>query len=263
MSNELYFWTIELNTIRDKKLTSRAGELRDILEHEIVVGTHPPGSRFDEASLATRFALSRTPIREALLQLVSTGLVTVVPNRGVFVREFSASQLVEMFEVMAELEGMCGRLATRRLDDAGRQALIEADRACDEAESARDPEAYYQANERFHMLVYASSNNGFLAEQARSLHLRLNPYRRLQLRMVGRAAESAREHRGIVEAICAGDAALASERLKDHIRLQGERFSDFFAILLAAQRGRLEQPVSATVRKAPKPVRIKRVAKKG
>lgn len=224
--------------LSEAKRTSRAAGLRDILEQEIVTGVHAPGSRLDEATLAGRFSLSRTPIREALMQLASTGLVTVVPNRGVFVREFSPSQLVEMFEVMAELEGMCGRLATRRLTAEGRDGLIEADRACDEAESNGTPDDYYQANERFHMLIYAASSNGFLADQAKALHLRLNPYRRMQLRMVGRARESSREHRAIVEAICAGDAPLAAQRLKDHILLQGERFSDFFAALLASRRDR-------------------------
>ncbi len=225
------------SALSNVKRTSRAAELRDILEQEIVTGIHAPGSRLDEATLAARFSLSRTPIREALLQLASTGLVTVVPNRGVFVQEFTPTQLVEMFEVMAELEGMCGRLATRRLTAEGRDDLIEADRACNEAESSGTPDDYYQANECFHMLIYSASSNGFLAEQARALHLRLNPYRRLQLRMVGRARESSREHRAIVEAICAGDAPLAAERLKNHILLQGERFSDFFAMLLASRRG--------------------------
>ena len=237
-------------TQRDLKRTSRTAGLRDVLEQEIVTGVHAPGSRLDEATLAGRFSLSRTPIREALLQLASTGLVTVVPNRGVFVRDFSPPQLVEMFEVMAELEGMCGRLATRRLTAEGQVALQEADRACDEAEAGGTPDDYYQANERFHMLIYEASANQFLAEQAKALHLRLNPYRRLQLRMVGRARESSREHHGIVQAMCAGDAVLAAQRLKDHIVLQGERFSDFFAAMLASQRDRNRGGVATEAERA-------------
>ncbi len=214
------------SALSNVKRTSRAAELRDILEQEIVTGIHAPGSRLDEATLAARFSLSRTPIREALLQLASTGLVTVVPNRGVFVQEFTPTQLVEMFEVMAELEGMCGRLATRRLTAEGRDDLIEADRACNEAESSGTPDDYYQANECFHMLIYSASSNGFLAEQARALHLRLNPYRRLQLRMVGRARESSRgapRHRG--SDLRRRRAPLAAERLKNHILLQGRAVS--------------------------------------
>ena len=94
---------------------SRAHQLRDTLEDEIVNGRLQPGDRLDEASLAARFNVSRTPIREALQQLVAAGLVQSEPKRGTFVARIGIPQLIEMFEVMAELEGMCGRLAARRI----------------------------------------------------------------------------------------------------------------------------------------------------
>ena len=90
---------------------SQAAKLRDILEDDIVNGVLRPGERLDEAALAERFKVSRTPIREAFKNLVGTGLVETIPNRGTFVTDIGLPQLIEMFEVMAELEGMCARLA--------------------------------------------------------------------------------------------------------------------------------------------------------
>ncbi|MCB1775666.1 MAG: GntR family transcriptional regulator, partial [Gammaproteobacteria bacterium] len=96
---------------------SQAIRLRDVLEDEIVNGELKPGDRLDEAALAERFGVSRTPIREAFKYLVGSGLVETIPNRGSFVASVGLPQLIEMFEVMAELEGMCARLAARRMSD--------------------------------------------------------------------------------------------------------------------------------------------------
>ena len=100
-----------------KPPVSQAQKLRDALEDDIVNGILRPGDRLDEAALAERFRVSRTPIREAFKSLVGSGLVETVPNRGTFVANVGLPGLIEMFEVMAELEGMCARLATRRITD--------------------------------------------------------------------------------------------------------------------------------------------------
>src|SRR6476620_2353222 len=90
---------------------TRSGELREILEEEIATGQLPPGTRLDDTELSERFKVSRTPIREALIQLASVGIVEARPRRGVIIPQLTAQRLIEMFEVMAELESMCGRLA--------------------------------------------------------------------------------------------------------------------------------------------------------
>src|SRR5207237_5339650 len=94
---------------------TRSGELREILEEEIATGRLPPGTRLDETELSERFKVSRTPIREALIQLASIGIVEARPRRGAIIPQLTPQRLVEMFEVMAELESMCGRLAARRM----------------------------------------------------------------------------------------------------------------------------------------------------
>lgn len=217
-----------------------AVRLRDALEQEIATGELEPGTRLDEVTLAERFGVSRTPIREALLELAGSGLVEHRPRRGAVVAQLSVARLFEMFEVMAELEGMCVRLAVRRMSDWEQAALREACEACAAAAEAGDTDAYYYENGRFHDVIYSACGNSFLTEEARRLHRRLKPYRRLQLRVNNRMMTSLSEHRGIVEAIEAGDHDAAETRLKAHIAVQGERFSD-----LVANLNRLEERAEA------------------
>jgi DNA-binding GntR family transcriptional regulator len=207
----------------------RAQALRDALEQDIITGTFRPGERLDEQSLAARFEVSRTPIREALMQLASTGLVELQARRGAFVASLSFKDVVERFEVMAALEGMCGALAARRITEPLQRELEKAHEDCVREASHEKADAYYYANERFHHIIYEACQNAFLAEQAQQLHARLKPYRRLQLRARSRVANSLAEHQGIVDAIRVGDSDRAERLLREHILIQGERLADFIA----------------------------------
>jgi DNA-binding GntR family transcriptional regulator len=208
----------------DTERLNRSFPVRDAIEQDIVTGKYLPGERLDE--------VSRTPIREALLQLGSAGLVEQHLHRGTFVKERSPTEIVHMFEVMAELEGMCGRLAARRATREQAEMIAKANEGCVAAENS-DTDAYYYANEAFHRAIYSASGNPFLEEQAIALHNKLKPYRRLQLRVPGRVRSSSAEHKTVVSAISAGDPVAAETALKAHIVIQGERFSDFFAAISA------------------------------
>jgi len=213
------------------ELSLQRWRLRDALEDAIADGTFPPGERLDEATLAARYAVSRTPIREALMQLAAIGLVVSRPRRGTVVATLTGEQLFEMFEVMAELEGMAGRLAARRWSAEDREALLATHEACKKASEAGDADNYYYENEAFHDTIYRSSHNTFLYQECAALHRRLKPYRRLQLRVANRVAVSFKEHDGIVEAILARDAARAQALLREHVVVQGDRFADLVASL--------------------------------
>jgi DNA-binding GntR family transcriptional regulator len=210
---------------------TRSQELSASIEEMIAVGDLKPGEHLDETELSRHFGVSRTPIREALIQLASVGIVMIRPRRGAVVAQVDATQLVEMFEVMAELESLCGRLAARRMSAAEHEALQAAHEACRLASEAQDPDAYYDKNEAFHYQIYLGSHNAFLAEQARALHRRLRPYRRLQLRVRDRVGASWKEHDSVVKAIVDGDGALTAELLREHITIQGKRFADLMASL--------------------------------
>jgi len=219
----------------NKDHKSRTNQLRDTLEDEIVNGRLQPGERLDEAGLAERFKVSRTPIREALQQLIAAGLVQSEPKRGTYVARIGIPQLIEMFEVMAELEGMCGRLAARRISEQECADLTAALKSCDDMAGEGDPDAYYYENERFHRCIYDASHNQFLAQTTHQLHQRLKPYRRLQLRVRNRVPTSVQEHTRIADAIIAGDANQAEALLKSHILIQGEGFTDFVASISRAE----------------------------
>lgn len=205
--------------------------MRDTLEDEILSGRLPAGTRLDENGLAARFGLSRTPIREALLQLAASGLVDLRPRRSAVVIRIGPRRLVEMFEVMAELEAMCARLAARRANDDDLNAIRGALDACAAAAETSDCDVYYYENELFHEAVVAAARNAFLAEQTQALRKRLKPYRRLQLRVPGRIEESLGEHQRVATAIAAHDVEGAAQGMRGHIVVQGERFSDLMALL--------------------------------
>lgn len=214
-----------------------ADNIADALEQMIAAGDFADGARLNEVALAERFGVSRTPVREAFERLAVAGLVERLPRRGVFVRLPGPVELLEMFEVMAELEAVCGRLAARRMAPDRLAALDAANRACEAAMAADDADGYYRANEVFHHIIYEDSGNGFLAAEAARLHRRLRPYRRMQLRLKGRLAQSMAEHEEILATLRAGDEAGAGSALRAHVAVQGEKFHHLAAGLRAARRG--------------------------
>ncbi|WP_018263676.1 GntR family transcriptional regulator [Methylobacterium sp. WSM2598] len=219
------------NPPRNNPPRNHAQRLKQTIEDEIVDGVLPPGARLDEVQLAARFGVSRTPIREALLQLAATGLIEVKPRRGAVVSTPDPARLLEMFETMAELEASCARLAARRLTAEHQRELVAALEACRKAAETGDTEAYYAENAVFHAVIYRASRNGFLCEQAVQLSRRLAPFRRIQLRARHRLGQSFAEHAGAVEAILAGDEARAGECMRAHVIVQGDRFADLILSL--------------------------------
>jgi len=194
------------------------------LEHLVFTGELGDGERLDEIKLAKRFGVSRTPVREAIQKLATSGLVTQEPRRGAFVRQPGPVELMEMFEAMAELEASCGRLAASRVSDEALTQLQAANDKCQAAIDQDDPDLYYQENEHFHHLIYKASGNGFLEQEAQKLHRRLKPFRRVQLHLRGRMKQSMSEHREIVKALVEGDGNAAATALRGHVAIQGEKF---------------------------------------
>lgn len=205
--------------------------LRDDIENGILTGAFLPGERLDEVQLATRYGVSRTPIREALIQLGAIGLIEIRPRRGAVVIKHGPQRIYEMFEVMAELEGLAGALAAQRHTNEDRDAILASHARCKISAESEDADAYYYDNEAFHRSIYAASHNEFLEEQAIVLHRRLRPYRRLQLRVRNRMRNSFTEHGQIVEAILANDAEATRSLLRNHIVIQGDRFANLLATL--------------------------------
>jgi DNA-binding GntR family transcriptional regulator len=128
----------------------RANEIRNALQDEIESGQLPPGSPLDERALAARFLVSRTPVREALQQLAARDLVRIAPRQGMTVARLSISQVRAIMETIGELEGVCARLAARRVDDELRTRLDAALQQCQDAAIQGGSEEYAEAISAFH-----------------------------------------------------------------------------------------------------------------
>lgn len=212
----------------------RADIIADELEELVFSGAFQDGDRLDEIKLAKQFDVSRTPIREALQRLVNSGLAAQLPRRGVFVRQPGPVELMEMFETMAEIEAVCGRLAALRISDTALKDLEQANQRCQEAVAQNNADQYYRENERFHHIIYQQSGNAFLEHEVIRLHKRLKPYRRIQLRLRGRMAQSMAEHIAVVDALKSGDAGTAAQVLRAHVAIQGEKFHHLMSSLKQA-----------------------------
>jgi DNA-binding GntR family transcriptional regulator len=194
-----------------------AEELRLQLADEIVRGTLTPGAALDETELASRYGVSRTPVREALRQLAASGLVETRAHRGAIVARPSEQRLVGMFEAMAELEALCASLAAQRMTGTERRGLEQVHETLRALIHASDPQRYHDANEEFHSAIYDGAHNAYLAELTLATRRRVQPFRRAQFRNLGRLAKSHAEHDRVVTAILRGDHAGAADAMRAHI----------------------------------------------
>jgi DNA-binding GntR family transcriptional regulator len=213
------------------KPATRAEEIRRTIEEEIFVGKLRPGMRLDEEGIAQRFGLSRTPVREAILQLVYSGLAEKKPRQGAIVAALNLHRMVQMFEVMSELEGLCARYASRRMSEDEKSRLkdmhAEARRLC----VANRLDEYYAVNRAFHDAIYAGSHNETLSEMARTLFTRLAPYRRFQLNHPARVGQSFHEHGEVLAAILAAEPEAAYQSMRKHVTIQADIFAEFVSIM--------------------------------
>lgn len=201
--------------------TTLAEAIRIALAEDIIAGRLPPGSEIEEHQAAERFGASRTPVREALRELAAAGLVEIEPRRGVRVARLTLERLGEMFEVMAETEAMCARLATHRISAPERFALQSVHERSAAAVADGDVPAYDALNREFHSALYRCTHNGFLAEHVQALRLRLAPFRRAQFHHADRLRDSFAEHAALLRAVLRGDGEAAAREMRAHMLAAG------------------------------------------
>lgn len=209
--------------MRDMDQT-QADKLSADIADAILEGVFAPGARLDEQSLAARYNVSRTPVREALRQLSTTGLIDIRPRRGATVVQATAEQVEVLFVAMGEIEASCARLSAMSMSPVERRRLQALQDAMLELVTRDDREAYAAANLQFHTLIYTGAHNPVLAEIATGLRRRLMPYRRAQFRAKGRLPRSHGEHASVVRAILAGSAGEAHAAMLHHVSLVEDAF---------------------------------------
>lgn len=197
-----------------------AGEIADA----ILSGEFVPGARLDEQGLADRYGVSRTPVREALRLLATTGLIDIRPRRGATVTQITSEHLFELFVAMGEIEATCARLSALGMTPIERRRLEALHERMGEWARLRDEAQYAEANVAFHSAIYAGTHNSALVEIATNLRRRLSPFRRAQFRAPGRLALSHAEHEIVLQAILRGDAAQAHAAMLRHVNLVEDAF---------------------------------------
>ena len=202
----------------------KADVITSALERQIVEGQRAPGTRLDERSLAKEFGVSRTPIREAIRQLASMGLIEDLGRRGIIVPKPTAAALLDAFLVVAELEGIAARLAAQRVTPDELTLLHDANDACAATETVA---AFNATNMALHNGIIAGSHNRLLKDQLRSARPMTFPYRHHLTTAPGYMARSVIEHAAVIDAIANGDGQTAQTAMTGHVNLQGEEIINF------------------------------------
>jgi DNA-binding GntR family transcriptional regulator len=192
-------------------------EVAERLRSRIFAHDLAPGAWIDEQALAESFGISRTPMREALKVLAAEGLVTLKPRRGCYVTEVTERDLDEIFPVLALLEGRCAHEAAQKARGADLKRLESLHEKLERAGAAGDVEAYFQANQDFHLALQELAGNRWLMQAIEDMRKVLKLIRRHSLLREGRIEESLAEHRAIMAGIRAGDPEAAEQAMRRHL----------------------------------------------
>jgi DNA-binding GntR family transcriptional regulator len=189
----------------------------DRLRDDILEGAFPPGERLIELQLTERYGVGRAAIRAALVELEVEGLVQREANRGATVRRISVAEAVEISEARGVLEGLVARLAAERATQAERAELSGLIDEMTEAVAQDDRLRYSKLNRTLHATLRRIARHRVADDLVANLRNRA-AHHQFRLALVpGRAPDSLAQHRAIVAAVIAGDAAAAERAMRDHL----------------------------------------------
>lgn len=208
---------VDASGARPARTLTAAAAIYRVLRDEIVALHFAPGAPLSEKALTERFAVSRTPLREALIRLSEEGLVDVRPQSGTSVARIPLSAIPEAVVVRQALEGSLVELAAHR---AGKSASTRLNRVIERQEafaSLGDQEAFHEADEAFHEAIADLSGHPGIWRTVRQAKMQIDRCRRLTLPALGRMGQVIAEHRVIAAAIGRGDAAAARAAMQTHL----------------------------------------------
>ena len=193
-------------------------QIRMRIESAIASGELLPGDAIDDVALAHHYKVSRTPVREALLQLQAQGILISTPRGGSMVDKMNLQQLLSLWELLAELEGIAVRLACERMTNDDLKALMKLHRSSKKIADKEDMDGWQDANLKFHEVIYEGARNPFLRQEVLRIRSRTGVYRRHAFGALGRIKSSYDQHEKIVNAVEKRDAEAASLCMADHMR---------------------------------------------
>lgn len=191
------------------------------LRQAIISGQLRPGARLVEPSLAEQLKVSRTPVREAILQLENEGLIKRVPYRGAVVAEISHRDVDEIYAVKSVLEGLAARLASAQVSGEQLKELRLLLKRMEELARKADLHKYTQVSRSFHRRIIELADNRWLLDVYEKLDPPIQGLRILALSLPGRPKDSVREHRAILTAIANGDQTKAQILTQQHVANAG------------------------------------------
>jgi DNA-binding GntR family transcriptional regulator len=193
------------------------------LRGEIISGALPTGAVLREAELVTRFGVSKTPLRDALVRLQKDGFVDIPPYRSAVVTGYSETDLREIYELRELLEGACTRQAAAHISDEALAELARIVRASAACVSGGEvvpgtEEELAGLIQQFDLALYAQSRNSRIDEMVANIRGHVQRIGRLTTGIPGRLAKSVSEHQAICDAIARRDGAEAETLMRGHIR---------------------------------------------
>jgi DNA-binding GntR family transcriptional regulator len=209
-----------LSTI-DKSAAPLRRQVLDELRQSIIAGRLAPGARLVERELTAMMGVSRTVVREALRQLESEGLITIIPNKGPVVRELTLAEATDIYAIRAVLEGLAARRFVENASDDQIGKLEKALDATADAYENGDPALILETKNRFYDVLFEGAGSETLSSMIGTLHVRIWRWRALGLshphRSVERSRESVAGLRAVLTAIRERDANLAERRMRDEV----------------------------------------------
>ena len=200
-------------------------QLADHLRDEIVRGALEPGEHLRLEDIAARFEVSTMPVREALRELESEGLVTIYPHRSAVVTELTAEDIEDIYDIRATLEAMATRLAVPQMTEAICQDLAGIVEQMDG--QLGHIATLVKLNHRFHSTLYAASGRRHLCDLNHTLRYRTQHYLHAYMDDLGSMALAQEEHRAILDACCRRDAEEAASLVEEHVTEVGQAIVEF------------------------------------
>ncbi len=191
----------------------------DLIKKGIMTGKFLPGQRLNEIELAKEFGVSRTPVREALRELVANGLLEYERRKGIRVKRYTLAEIRQVYEVWSELEAIAARLAATRRDDVGLAKL--RDNLNEQRKMVLNGNMdwkYIELNDGFHLIIVQMTQNQFFYRVLRNIRELVRLYRLGSVGCLGRLKESFEEHMRIYEAIRDRDPEAAYNMAFVHVR---------------------------------------------
>jgi DNA-binding GntR family transcriptional regulator len=204
-----------------KKKTSEA--IADEIVLLITNGVFLHGERLDEVSLAKRFKVSRTPVRDAFNLLLTRGVLSSRAGRGVQVAEVNPGKLAEMYEAMSEIEALCARLAAHRISMLQRIELEAAHKECHAAAGNDDRNTFLKANDRFHHAIYKATHNTYIERLASEFRRNTAPFRSRRFRSANDLINNVAQHQKIFDAVTGAKSEQAYTDMRGHISEVGRQ----------------------------------------